>query len=533
MRRLSPVAFLLAAGCVGQLDAPPVEGGPLCLGLPTGDAPLRRITDAQWRATVDDLLGPGASDGVDYPEALYRRGYRTDAVLGEVSRDGAVALAEAAATVAERSVPASPDALLGCAPTTAPDDACVSGWIDDFGARAFRRPLSTEEQTSLRALYADLVGVEALSTRDAVIGVVEAVLASPELNYLSTDATSSDGAAYVLDDFAVAERMSFFLWNEPPDAALRTAATEGRLHTPEDIEVEARRMVEDPRAVAMLSGFVEDWLELHRVRAMTKDPATFPAWASGLRDSVVSEHEAFVAEVMAGDGRLATLLTADFAVADANLAAVYGTGEGRVALGDERRGILNLTGFLAGHAGSTESAPVLRGVTVIRQLLCQEMELPVGVNVTSPAADPTRTTRERFTAHRAEPACGRCHDRIDPLGFAFEDFDAIGQHRDVDENGHTIDATASIRSGAFDAEVDGGASLSEALAASPVVRDCFARQVFTYAEGRVLGETVVEEAADACAVEQVAERFATADGDLRELLVAIVTSDAFLRRRAN
>lgn len=530
-------------GCVGELDGGP--SGPrsptdpptreLCTDPSPGAAPLRRITEPQWRATIDDLFGEGASEGVPYPRALYSRGYRTDAVLGEVSRDGAVAIAEGATTIAEAVVPEDPSGLLGCTPTASAEDACLAGYLETLGARAFRRPLRAEERATFTSLYADLVIEEALPVREGVIGVLEAVLASPQLHYLTTDLEGSDGEVIRLDDHAVAERLSYFLWNEPPDDALRASAEAGELGTREEIEAAARRMAADPRATAMLSGFVEDWLELHRVRGMTKDPSMFPAWADGLSSSTQAEHERFVAHVMSGDARLETLLSADVAVVDPRLAEVYGTDvtEGPASLGPERRGILNLSGFLAGHAGATESAPVLRGVTVMRQLLCEEMELPVGLAVSSPPQDPTRTTRERFTAHRADPFCAGCHDRIDPIGFAFEDFDAVGAHRTRDENSLAIDATGRVRSadGALDVAVDGGADVAVALATSPVVRSCFARQVFTYAEGRVLRASDAGAATDACAVDQIAAQFAASDGDIRELLVAIATSQAFRERR--
>ena len=505
-----------------------------------GAAPLRRLTETQWQATLDGLFGAGTSTDVPFPRALYRRGYRTDAVLGEVSRDGAVTLADSASDIAERVVPEDVATLLGCTPTASETDACIGTYVDDLGSRAFRRPVRDDERVIFTSLYADLVIDEALSVREGVIGVVEAILASPQLHYLTVDLETEEDGVIRLPDHGVAERLSYFLWNEPPDATLRTAAEEGRLGTREDVEIAARRMVEDPRTTTMMVGFVEDWLELHRVRGMTKDPATFPAWAGGMQSSIASEHGLFVTEVMNDDARLETLLSADFAVVDAQLASLYGTAtpamgttSGRASLGPERRGILNLSGFLAGHAGATEPAPVLRGVTVIRQVLCEDMELPVGLAVTSPPQDPTRTTRQRFTAHRADPVCAGCHDRIDPIGFAFEDFDAVGAHRETDENDLDVDASGRVRSfdGALDVPVNGGASVSDALATSSVVRSCFARQVFGYAEGRVLSRIADDAEIDDCAIDQITARFAESDGDIRELLVAIATSEAFRARR--
>lgn len=523
-------------GCVGALeDGPGPVGGRMrataCTTEAPGAAPLRRITEEQWRGAVSDLLGAGASDGVAYPRAIYRRGYRTDGVIAEISRDGVVALMDAASQIAERS--AMTGFPLTCTPGTAPDDACVLGFIDTFGARAYRRPLRDAERASLRGLYSDL-RMDSLSQTESLTGVVEAILASPQFNYITSDVEALEGGAIRLDDHALAERLAFFLWNEPPDAALRQAADEGRLHTREDVAAAARRMVTDPRTAHMLGGFVEDWLELHRARGMAKDNAAYPAWSTGLSASVASEHYAFVDEVfLRGDARLQTLLGSNYAVVDSELAALYETPSmGRASLPRERRGLLTFSGFLAGHAGATESAPVLRGVTIMRQVLCEDMELPRGLVVTSPPQDPSRTTRERFTAHRELPECASCHDRIDPIGFAFEDFDAVGGHRSVDEHGHAVDARTEIRNvtGTFEVSANGGASVADALAESRVVRACFARQVLNYAEGREVGRGS-DGAADQCALAQITAPFEASGGDVRELLVAIATSDAFMTRR--
>jgi len=523
-------------GCVGSLEeGPGLVGarmrGSSCVADAPGAAPLRRITEEQWRGAVDDLLGAGASEGIAFPRAIYRRGYRTDGVIGEISRDGVVALMDAASAIAERS--AMTGFPLACAPGPTADDACVLGFIDTLGARAYRRPLRDAERATLRALYADL-RLDSLTETESLTGVVEAILGAPQFNYLTSDVEDLQDGAIRLDDHALAERLSFFLWNEPPDGALRQAAADGQLHTREEVDAAARRMVSDPRTSHMLGGFVEDWLELHRARGMAKDNATYPTWSTGLSTSVANEHYAFVDEVfLRGGARLQTLLGSNYAVVDEELASLYETtSTGRASLPRERRGLLTFSGFLAGHAGATESAPVLRGVSILRQVLCEDMELPRGLVVTSPPQDPSRSTRERFTAHRELPECASCHDRIDPIGFAFEDFDAVGGHRSVDEHGHAVDARTEVRNarGTFEVSASGGASVADALAESPVVRTCFARQVLNYAEAREVGRGGDSEM-DECALAQITAPFEASGGDVRELLVAIATSDAFMTRR--
>ncbi|UJR86198.1 DUF1592 domain-containing protein [Sandaracinus amylolyticus] len=515
-------------------DGPPPLSGTCNPRTPVIAAPMRRLTEAQWRATVDALFDGRVEVPDGYPDPLVVRGYRTYGALGTPSPEIAAVVADLALEIAE-SATADLSALLGCTPGDAPDDACAAGFVESFLTRAQRRTPTADERATMLALYGDLRG-DGYSPREGVAAVIEAVLQAPAFLYVSergaSDATAP-GTVVALGDHEIAQRLSFFLWDAPPDAELTRLADEGTLHEPATLEAQARRMVADPRVASVLGRFVEDWLELQRLERAAKSDDEFPDWRS-VSASIAAEAARFTEEVvLRRDARLETLLSASFTVGDAGLAKLYGVaapangGWGVLELDpSERRGVLTQAGFLASHSGATEPAPVVRGATILRNVLCLPMELPPGLMVTSPAPDPTRTTRERFEEHRADPACAGCHDRIDPIGFGLEGFDAIGGFRTTEPSGLPID-TSGVLLGAgdgADGAFVGGAELAERLSQSDAVRDCVARQVYQYAQARVAA------GGDECVLERVTERFAASDGDLRELLVAIATSDPFLSR---
>ena len=515
-------------------DTPPPVGTTCDSRTPVPPAPMRRLTAAQWRSAVSALFEGRVEVPDGYPDPLVDRGYRTYGALGTPSAEGASVIAELSLTLAEAAT-GDLRALLGCTPGEAPDDACVTGFVGPFLTRAYRRAPTDDERATMLGLYADLRG-QSFTPREAVAALVEAVLQSPAFLYVSESGATSGapaGSVVALGDHELAQRLSFFLWDAPPDAELQRLADEGTLHEPATLEAQARRMVADPRVASMLGRFVEDWLQLQRLERVAKSDDAFPDWRS-LSPSVAEEAARFTEEVVLRRGaRLETLLSASFTVADEELAALYGVpappggGWGVVELDpSERRGVLTQAGFLASHAGSTEPAPVVRGSTLLRNVLCIPMELPPGLAVSSPAPDTTRTTRERFTEHRADPTCASCHDLIDPIGFGLEDYDAIGRFRTIDINGLPIDSTGLLAgAGAgVDGAFEGGAELAERLSRSEVVRDCVARQVYQYAQARVAAR------GDECVLEELKQRFAASDGDLRELLVAIATSEAFFSR---
>jgi hypothetical protein len=280
----------------------------------------------------------------------------------------------------------------------------------------------------------------------------------------------------------------------------------------------------------VIAGFHRDWARLWQLDGMSKDPELYPEWGPDLMGQMVTELDLFTTEVVwLGDGTFDALLYSDVTWTTADLDAIYGISQERVAEWQrttldpwERPGVLSRTAFLTSHGYSATPAPVRRGAFVVKQMLCQDLVPPANVDMNLPEPSEGETIRDRLAAHRADPACAGCHEKIDPVGFSMEHYGAIGEWRDAYHDGLAIDATGSLVDPA--GEFDGLSELLGVVDAELDARDCYAEQWFEYAVGRAVMET------DFCGLAQVQDRFALADGDLRELLVAVTQTDAFLYR---
>ena len=509
------------------------DDGPEALGcgdtIEVGSTPLRRLTRTEYNNTIRDLLGDDTDPADAFPPDDTALGFESS---GHVSPLVAQHYFDAAIAIAERAV-ADLDTVLPC-DSAGDEDGCAHDWIDDFAPRAYRRPLTDEERTSLQDLYA--AARAQFSFEESVGVVLETILQSPSFLYRIELGLSSDGDGLVaLTHHEMASRLSYLLWSTMPDDALLAAAQDGELHDPEVLEAQARRMLDDPRAEVAVASFHRQWLGVEPLASASKDAAMFPEWSDTLRDAMIAEAgELGRYVVFEDDARLETLLTAPIGFANAELAALYGiSGVDGDALQkvdlppEERSGILTQAGVLAQLAKADQSDPVLRGKFVRERLLCQTLPAPPpDVDVTPPDVDPDSTTRERFSQHSEDPTCAGCHILLDPLGFGFENYDALGRYRTT-EAGQPIDASGELVSTRdIDGTFDGAVELGVLLAGSEEVRECVATQWFRYAFGRA------ERDADECTQSQIYDAFAAADYDIQELLVGLVLSDGFRFRPA-
>jgi hypothetical protein len=292
-------------------------------------------------------------------------------------------------------------------------------------------------------------------------------------------------------------------------------------------------MLDDPRARTAVRRFHRQWLRLDRTLGAAKDPAVYPTFTDDVRASAVEETERFVEHVVFdGEGDLRTLLTADYTFVDAELAAFYGIAApgnafARTELDATRRaGLLTHASVLAGAAKLDQSSPVLRGLFVRGRLLCDEPPPPPpDVDSSAPEVDPGTTTRERYAQHTEDPACAACHALLDPIGFGFEHYDGVGLWRDRDQN-LPVDASGELMGTDVDGEFDGARELAEKLAGSEDVRTCFIEQWFRWAHGRA------ETGADDCTLDTLAARFDGEEVDVRDLIVALTQTEAFMLRPA-
>ncbi len=495
-------------------------------------APLRRLTAAQYQGAVVSLFGDAIDADVGFPSTPNTHRFTSYADANVVSEAAAEAIWQAAQAIAAQ-VAADPESFIDC-DVSPPSQACFEAFMADVAERAFRRPLMVSEQDTLSALV-DEDAEASLSERAE--SFVMTILMSPQFLYLDEGRVGAPmaGGTLELPAHALAERLAFFLWQSLPDAELRRTARDDSLLEPEVLEAQTVRLLDDPRSEGSVIGFHSEWLGLGKLAGLRKDPEYYPEFDAELSASLATETERFVREVVfERDGGIEQLLTATVAFSNIRTDDIFGISSGssgpddfvRVDLPAERAGILTRPAFLSMQAYDKSSAPVRRGAFVLKQLLCQEMTIPNNVNtegIDAPSSA-SNTVRDRLAAHRSQPACAACHTSIDPIGFAFEHFDAIGRWRDEWAPQTPVDASGTLEepSGSF----DGVQELVQLLLTDPQLEQCYATQWFRYASAR---ESVD---ADTCAIQSIVEQAASAGGGTKQLLVALVQSPAFRTRVA-
>jgi hypothetical protein len=535
-----------ASGASGSMIAPPgtmpmpvdpmnTDAAKTCMPS-IAPAPLRRLSYAEYQATTTDLLGALKTADIPLTRDPAARGFENHAnllnpspMLVEQWGDAAISAGLATAT----------GGLVPCVPKTAADEAaCGAQFIEQFGAKAFRRPLTTEEVTDYKAFFE---GERANSNfQGAVQLTTEVLLQAPQFLYRVELGDPATAAAdrIKLTSYEIATRLSYLLLGSTPDAMLTAAAAATGLDGADTREAQARRLLKDPRAGAMMVEFHRQWLDLDRVAKEPKDAKTYPKYDATLESAIREESDRFVRKVMwQGPGTLAAFFTSTDTQVNAPLAALYGvTAPGNsttTAWGDvtldptQRAGFLTRANFLAARAHQLEGSPPLRSVFIRERLLCLPALMPpADANLSEPAASAgttAQTNRQLFEARIAPATCKGCHTIINPLGYGLENYDAVGAYRTTD-NGLPVDATGSINGSDVDGPFLGGVELSKKLAQSKTVATCASMNWYSYALGRDLGTE------DACRLAKLNLALADAGGDVRELLVAVVTSPEFIYR---
>ena len=519
------VALLPACG---DHDHAPADAGPPSQGLL---APaLRRLSVAELEQSASAVLGaPVNLRAALPPDALqtdFSRniGQSVDSLTLRQLYD-ATSLASTAATLDRAVFPS-------CAARALPSDtACARDTVSALAQLAFRRPPSDAELTRLLALFAS--GTEGGSFRDGVTLVLRALLASPQLLYEATlgDGPPQSGALH-LSQSELASALSYVISGTPPDAELLAAAAAGQLSSGSERQAQAVRLLGRSETLRLFQRFVEEWLGLVQLPQLAKASSVatdFPTLSRAMQQ----ETRAFVADALGtGGGALSTLFAGGYSLVPDELAPVYGIqpeGPGtRVALrGVSRIGLLQQSSFLSVFAHEGESAPVLRGKAVLVRVLCRSIPQPqeLGINVVPPAPDPQATTRQRFERHVSDPLCASCHSQLDPVGFTFENFDAIGRLRATDAD-QAIDTHGSLTLDGKSLELKDSVALSDAIANSEELRSCTARQVVRFASGRK------DAAAEAAFVAEVAHLPPTWRATLLGLFLSYVKSEGFAWRSA-
>jgi hypothetical protein len=467
--------------------------------------------------------------GVNIPET------RTGAYLRSVEISGPYDSTGAGETQSRRRV-------FSCRPEpSSSPDGCAREALATLARRAYRRPVAHADVEPLLAFYRagaeDAAGANRDAAFDAGIQLaLKRLLVSPEFLFrIERDPDGiAPGTPYRIGDFELASRLSFFLWSSIPDDELLAAAEEGDLRDAAKLEAQVERLLADPRADELVRNFAGQWLYLRNLDAVVPVQSEFPDFDDTLRQSLRRETELFFASIVHENRSARDLLRADYTFVNERVARLYGLPNikgdhfRRVTLPAEnpRRGLLGQGSILTVTSYPDRTSPVVRGKWILENLLGVPPPPPlpnVPKLVPTDGAGVTLSMRERLAAHRASPTCASCHSLMDPLGFALENFDAVGRWRTLDEAGGTIDASGRMPDGT---EFRGAAGLRDALLGSDRFVSTLTEKLMTYAIGRGV------EYYDQPAIRAIVRDAAASDYRFAALVTGVVQSAPFQFRRS-
>jgi cytochrome c553 len=502
---------------------------------------VRRLNRNEYTATIRDLLDIHLDAGHALPaDGAGGEGFDNAAETLFLSPLHAEKYLEAARLATEtvlRDASARAKLLIARPGEGLTEIAAARRVLEAFLPRAFRRPVAPAELTP----YLSLFSAARRSGRDyddAIVYAVRGALVSPQfLFHIEPPSTSPDG---FIDDYALASRLSYFLWGTMPDSLLFDLAAARRLQDPEILRWQVGRMLRSPKSVEFATRFVEQWLEIRELgRTIQPDPKLFPMYGDDeLRSDIRYQPIMFFHELLVNNLSLLNLIDSKFTVATRKLQRLYGLNVAppranaggqpqRIELpeGSHRGGLLGMSAVLIASSYPHRTSPVLRGKWILQALLgTPPPPPPPNVPPLEEKQGPApKTVRERLTEHRSNPACASCHARIDPLGFALENYDPIGRWR-TEDAGKPIDVSAELPDGT---RIDGPDQLKAALLAR---KDLFLRHLTSKMLGYALGRGLTP--GDACVVDDIMAQVAKEDYKAQTLVNAIVFSAPFRQERA-
>lgn len=497
---------------------------------------LRRLTHSQYNNTVRVLLGDQTAPANQFPPEDFVDGFKDQYEAQNLSpllTEAYSAAAEKLARNAFRN--GDTHGLIPCKASA----ECREKFIRSFGLRAFRRPLDTAEVKR----YARLFATEADFMKGAQL-VVEAMLQSPSFLFRLDETHNPKWKTY-----AAASRLSYMLWDSMPNIALLDAASSGELATPSGVQKMARRMLDDPRAHQALDEFISEWLRFDRILTSSRDRRRYPKFSRETAIAMTEEAREFIGDLVWNDRNFMEAFTANYGFVNADLAAIYGVpapsqefARTDFPLESERSGLLGQALFLALSAKPDDTSLTGRGLFVREQFLCQHVPPPpagVNTNLTPSTEAHPQTNRDRMSEHVSNSFCATCHNLIDPIGFGFEKFDAVGARRDKYElrfysayHGgggkrpppKTVNLAMDTNgwvAGIADSKFSSPRELGAVLSKTPQCQECMVKQYFRYTAGRM------ETPADYPVIEQAREAFQNSQFRFKELIIALARSREF------
>ncbi len=497
-------------------------------------AAIRRLTHRQYANTVRDLLKEPSDVSSQFPPEDFVDGFKNQyksQTLSPTVIELYSAMAEKLAANAFRR--GDSRKLIPCDYSGANAARCRSHFVASFGRRAFRRPLTSQETARYEALFRS-----APSFLDGARAAIEGMLNSPAFLFRTDRAPRPEWKG-----FAAAARLSYFLWNTMPGDALLDSAAAGELDSAPGVDRAARRMLDHPHAKEALDEFVAQWLRFDRAFGAARERRTFPQFSNELVQAMAEEAKRFAADLAWNDRDFMDLFRSSRGYPNSSLAAVYGVPAPardhdavEFPAAQQRAGLLGQALFLTLTSKPEDTAPTSRGLFIREQFLCQRVPPPpanVDNNLAPLAEERPMTNKERLKEHTVNKACSSCHSLIDPLGFALENFDAIGARREKykilyypDEHEakkpkKTVELdleTAGEIAGIKDSRYTGPAELGQVLARSRECQECIVKQVFRYMTGRR------ESASDEAPIRASWQAFRDSGFRYRELLISLVKS---------
>ena len=499
---------------------------------------IRRLTKVEYGNTLHDLFGVDPSVAAELPDDVSGEGYLN--TLSPLQTEQYLAIAN---TVLDRVLgqkegppTAMQKKLFGEPPPPNGDVREAARKVARSLARnAYRRPANDKEIETLLKVF-DLARANKLTYMASLRLMLKAILMSPQFLYITpAKDTEADKTIVPLDDYQLASRLSYFLWATMPDAELAAIADSGKLHEPDVLRAQVKRMLGDRRARALFDGFGAQWLGLGSLRSKTFDTTKFPLMTGAMRAAMYDEARLFFESIVRENHSVVRFVDSNYTFLNGTLAPLYGlektiTGPEmrQVKLADANRGgILTMPGILAGTSLPERTSAVKRGVWVLEQVLGQHVP-PALPNVPSLEKQDQRkvanlTLRQRTEMHRKNPVCANCHKILDPIGFGLENFDAIGRWRERDDSGGPIDAAGELPDGK---RFTSPKELKSIIAGrkAELARN-LTEKMLAYALCRQL------EGYDEIVVDRLVETIARDDYHMQSLITEIVASYPFLNRQ--
>jgi hypothetical protein len=500
-----------------------------------GPAPLRRLTRYEYNNTVRDLFGDTTSPANTLPAEELGNGFGNDATAQAVSSLLAEEYGNVAEGIATRATqtPAALAKLAPCASsvTATTEETCARTIVEGLAPRAFRRPLAAGESDALVAVFRSARAQPAATFASSVAAVIEALLQSPDFLYRVefgvADKANPDLRRPSGDEMAV--RLSYLLWGSMPDDTLRAAARSGELSSAQGVLGQATRLLDDPRSHKMVRFFFDNLLPINGLSDLERDKMLYPTYTPALGLLMQEETQRTLEyEIFQGSGTWPGAITSATTFLNGPLATYYGVGgvQGsafqKVALEPRRLGFITQASVMAGTTHSNRTNPVTRGSFLVQRMLCMKIPLPdasIADKVKPPDPYSGKTARERYTKHQSDPVCKSCHGVMDPVGFSLENFDAVGLYRER-ENDVVIDASGVLPGGP--GPFNNAVEMARQLAGLPDAQRCFASHWVELAFGKTLSTD------DECLQAQVNVAFYQAGYNVKQLLLALTQSDAFL-----